>query len=112
MKDLMAQHHIQSEEDLLTYMKENLPKNHKGEVLLPQINMKHPTVSLEKSEADILREKLAKVEDENESLKVTIEDMKRHDVASKLTISLNEKIIGLLQEKIDAAEGDKLTLFN
>ena len=107
MKDLMAQEQIETEADLLNYMKKTLPRNQEGEILLPQINMKHPTAIQVRPEIDILRERVAKVEAENCSLKVTMEVMKQQaDVDSEMCFSLNEKI-SRLEEKLDSAERDK-----
>ena len=95
-KDLMIQENIKTEDDMLIYMKKILPRNLNDEILLPQINMMHPNDILEDSEADILREKLSKVEEENRLLKVEVEVMKQLvDAASKDFYSLNEKISGL-----------------
>ena len=107
IKDLIAQEEIETEADLLNYMKKTLPRNKEGEILLPQINMKHPTAIQVRPEIDILRERLAKVEAENCSLKVAMEVMKQQaDVDSQMCFSLNEKI-SRLEEKLDSAERDK-----
>ena len=107
MKDLMAQENIKNEEDMFSYMKKNLPRNDKDEILLPQINMKHPDTIPVKSEADILREELAKANDEKELMKATIEVMKQQDNASQLTISSLHKYTRLLEEKLEDAQIDK-----
>ena len=104
MKDLFSKMHIKTEDDLLNYMKKNLPRNQKGEILLPQINMKHPTAILVNFEIDDLKEKHAEVEDENRLLKVEIKELKQQaDAASKFSLSLSEKI-SELEEKLDLAK--------
>ena len=107
LKDLVVQEQIENEADLFAYMKKTLPRNSEGDILLPQINMKHSTTMLARSEVDVLREKLAKVEAENRLLKATVEEMKqRADADSKSFLSLNENLYKL-HEKLDTVERDK-----
>ena len=44
IKALMEREHIYSREELRRFMVNTLPKNEDGAILLPQVNMKHPTL--------------------------------------------------------------------
>jgi hypothetical protein len=104
IKDLMAQEQIDSEADMLAFMKRTLPRNEDGEILLPQINMKHSTAIPVNPEIEILKEKLAQVEDESGLLKVVVEQKNQQaDEDSKISLYLNEQRFDL-EEKLAAAE--------
>ena len=77
LSTLIRHHHIVSRQDLENYLKTTLPRNHAGQVLLPQINMRHPDCEPVREEATTHSQLGSTCDHEAEidSLKLTVAEL-------------------------------------